>query len=167
MSCTGTRVRRSGLLAALALVLAAPACGSGDDSGDSGNTATPQVVTGTVQAVPKPDPSQAALCDARDQLGASVGALRGLDLATAGGTKLAAAAQQVHQDLDALGAAAQAAYQPTIAALRSALTSLAGTASEVSDRESLRAAMPELTAQVAAVSASWAALKQQLDNRCG
>ncbi|GID93795.1 hypothetical protein ACFQFC_07145 [Amorphoplanes digitatis] len=164
MSRTGSRVRRSGLLAALTLVLAAPACGSG---GDSGSTATPQVATSAAEAAPSRDPSQAAVCDARDELETSVAALRGVDLATAGASGLVAAAQQVHQDLDAVGAAASAAYKPTIAALRASLTTLTGTASGVTDKESLKAAMPELTAQVAAVSASWAVLRQQMDNRCG
>ncbi|MEU7907627.1 hypothetical protein [Actinoplanes sp. NPDC049118] len=157
-------MRRSGMLAALTLVLVAPACGSG---GDSGSTATPQVVTSAAQAPPSPDASGAAVCAARGELESSVASLRGLDLGTAGAAGLVTAAQQVHQDLDALSAAASAEYRPTISALRASLAALSGTASGLTDKESVKAAMPELTAQVAAVSASWAALRRQLDNRCG
>jgi hypothetical protein len=164
MSRTGSRARRAGLVAALMLVPAASAC---DSAGDSGNTATPQVVTSSVAPASSPDASVAALCAARDRLGSSVAALRGLDLASAGAAGMATAAQQVHTDLDAVSAAASAAFQPTIAALRASLTSLSTTVSGLTDRESVKAARPELVAQVAAVSASWAALRSQLDQRCG
>jgi hypothetical protein len=168
MSRTGSRARRSGLLAALLLVLAAPACGSGDDSGgDSGNPATPQPATATAQAAPSQDASAAAVCAARGQLESSVASLRGIDLATAGADGLKTAVQQVRQDLDTVGGAASAAYQPTIAALRASVATLSSTVSGLTDRESVKAARPQLIAQVAAVSASWAALRTQLDNRCG
>lgn len=164
MSRTGSRVRRSGMLAALTLVLAAPAC---DSAGDTASTATPAVVTSAAEAAPSPDASGAAVCSARDRLESSVATLRGLDLATAGAAGMVAAAQQVHQDLDAVAAAASAAYQPTIAALRASLAALSSTAAGLTDRESVKQARPELTAQLAAVSASWAALRRQLDDRCG
>jgi hypothetical protein len=164
MSRTGSWRRRSGLLAALMLVLAATAC---DSAGESESTATPQVVTSSVAAAPSPDASVAAVCAARDRLGSSVAALRGLDLATAGAAGVMTAAQQVHQDLDAVSAAGSAAYQPTIAALRASLADLSKTVSGLTDRESVKAARPDLIAQVAAVSASWAALRRQLDQRCG
>ena len=53
-----------------------------------------------------------------------------------------------------------------MAALGASLDALGNTVTGLTDPNSVKAAKSELTAELAAVGASWTALKRQLDERC-
>jgi hypothetical protein len=145
-------------VAGAALVAVLAGCGASD-----AGTSPPGAAATTASSAPS---ASAALCTSAQQLQASVQSLTHLDVSTAGADGLKTSVQQVSTDLQAFIATVGNEFRPTIAALRVSLGALSTTASQVTDKETLGSAAPQLAVQMSAVSASWAALKQNLTGRC-
>ncbi len=155
------------LALAAALAMGPAGCDRGSTPSAAGSPTATRAPSGTPSvAVWVTTSAGAQACAALAKLTESVNALRELDVVRAGTDALKAAVQQVRADLSAFAGAAAGLVGPQLAALQAAVDALRSTASGLSTADELRAARTELAAEIAAVQATWAALRQTLAGRC-
>ncbi|HEY5149447.1 MAG TPA: hypothetical protein VIJ23_06440 [Mycobacterium sp.] len=106
------------------------------------------------------------VCQARDQLQTSVGALTNTSLLTGGTSGIKAAVDQVQNDLTAFATAAGQNYQPQVNALQTSLQQLQTTTGNLQDGN-LAANLQTLGSGIASVATAATDLFTQLQADCG
>jgi hypothetical protein len=135
--------------AVVALALTVAGCGSDSDSG-SGSSATS---------------SQQAVCKDKTALEDSVKSLTNLDLATAGEGKITSDAQDVQDDLDALGKSVKANLKPEVDALKQAVQGLEDAVKSFGD-QSISQSLQDTGSAISKVGSASADLAKKLDETC-
>jgi hypothetical protein len=135
--------------AVVALALTVAGCGSDSDSG-SGSSATS---------------SQQAVCKDKTALEDSVKSLTNLDLATAGEGKITSDAQDVQDDLDALGKSVKANLKPEVDALKQAVQGLEDAVKSFGD-QSISQSLQDTGSAISKVGSTSADLAKKLDETC-
>jgi hypothetical protein len=135
--------------AVVALALTVAGCGSDSDSGSSSSS------TGSQQAV----------CKDKRALEDSVKSLTNLDLATAGEGKIKSDAQDVQDDLDALGKSVKANLKPEVDALKQAVQGLEDAVKSFGD-QSISQSLQDTGSAISKVGSTSADLARKLDEAC-
>jgi hypothetical protein len=134
--------------AVVALALTVAGCGSDSDSSSSTTTS-----------------AQSAVCKDKTALEDSVKNLTDLDLATAGEGKIDSDAQNVKDNLDALGTSVKANLKPEVDALKSAVQDLEDALKSFGDQSITRSIQDAGTA-ISEVGSKGADLARKLNDQC-
>lgn len=182
------RVRSAVVGAALVVVVVAVAgCSSSDTNPTTPSTSTSVSSAVSASSSPSSRPQTAGspssthasstgsasypagkeqVCQARDQLTTSIGALTNTSLLTGGTNGIKAAVEQVQNDLTAFTTAAGQDYQPQVNALKSSLQQLQTTTGNLQD-DNLAGNLQTLGTGIAAVATAATDLFTQLKAACG
>jgi len=161
--------------AALAVFAAAAAGCSSSSTSSSSTSSSPSTSASTTTAKSTTAKSSAAtsypagkeqLCQARDQLQASINALTNPSLLVGGTTAIKSAVDQVQTDLTALGAAAKDDYKPLVTALQTSLQQLETAVGDLGNGDVTKN-MQTVGTDIAAVGTAAADLFTQLKATCG
>jgi hypothetical protein len=134
--------------AVVALALTVAGCGSDSDSSSSTTTS-----------------ARSAVCKDKSALEDSVKSLTNLDLATAGEGKIDSDAQDVQDNLDALGKSVKANLKPEVDALKSAVKDLENSVKDFGD-QSITQSIQDAGAAISKVGSTSADLAKKLDAQC-
>jgi hypothetical protein len=134
--------------AVVALALTVAGCGSDSDSSSSSTTS-----------------AQTAVCKDKTALEDSVKSLTNLDLATAGEGKITSDAQDVQDDLDALGKSVKANLKPEVDALKQAVQGLEDAVKSFGD-QSISQSLQDTGSAISKVGSASADLAKKLDETC-
>jgi hypothetical protein len=134
--------------AVVALALTVAGCGSDSDSSSSTTTS-----------------AQSAVCKDKTALEDSVKSLTNLDLATAGEGKIDSDAQDVQDNLDALGKSVKANLKPEVDALKAAVQDLEDAVKGFGD-QSITQSIQDAGSAISKVGSTGADLAKKLDSEC-
>jgi hypothetical protein len=134
--------------AVVALALTVAGCGSDSDSSSSSTTS-----------------AQTAVCKDKTALEDSVKSLTNLDLATAGSGKIKSDAQDVQDNLDALGKSVKANLKPEVDALKSAVQDLEDAVKGFGD-QSISQSLEDTGSAISKVGSTSADLAKKLNDQC-
>jgi|tagenome__1003787_1003787.scaffolds.fasta_scaffold19996445_2 hypothetical protein len=136
--------------AVVALALTVAGCGSDSDADSSSSTTTS---------------AQSAVCKDKTELQNSVKRLTNLDLATAGEGKIDSDAQDVKDNLDALGKSVKANLKPEVEALKSAVQDLEDAVKGFGD-QSISQSIQDAGSAISKVGSTSADLARKLNDQC-